>query len=52
MVARCCSCSSLLLLPKCCHMQKCSAEILVIWIFAILSDTLTSKMGVSYLGGR
>ena len=33
-------------------MQKCSAEMFIIWRLAILSDTLTFKMGVSYLGGR
>ena len=52
MVAGCCSCMSLLLFLKCCHMQKCCGEMFMICRLAILRDTLTSKMGVSYIGGR
>ena len=51
-VVRFCSCLSLLLLPRCCHIWKSCAEMFSMWRFAILRDMLTSKVGVSYLGGR
>ena len=51
-VARCWSSVSLWLHPMCCQMQKCRTVMLIAHRFAISNETLTFKMGVSYLGGR
>ena len=51
-VARCWSSVSLWLCPMCCQMRKCRAVTLIAHRFAISNETLTFKMGVSYLGGR
>ena len=52
MVVKCCSCVSLLLSSRCCHMWKSSAETFTIKRFPMFKETLMSKFEVWYLGGR